>query len=223
MTTYPVRMLRWTRKEYRRLDELRVLPEDEPVELLDGQLVVAEPKGAPHATIVARTAAVLRGTFGDGWFVRQQDPIALDEASEPEPDVVVVPGADVDYFEDHPARPVLVVEVAATFLYYDRGHKSSAYARAGLPEYWIVNLVDWRIEVYRRPMSDNSAELGWRYLDVDIFTTGAAVVPLARPDVTIEVSDILPEMLPDVAVVPGGPRDYLVDHPARPGTPRGGR
>jgi len=195
MTTYPVRTRRWTREDYHRLDELGVLPEDERVELLDGQLIVAEPKGAPHATIVARTAAVLRRAFGEGWLVRQQDPIALDEASEPEPDVVVVPGVDVDYFENHPARPVLVVEIAETSLYYDRGHKGSAYARAGLPDYWIVDLVDWRIEVYRRPVSDNSAELGWRYLDVDLFTAGAAIVPLARPDVSISVSDILPETL----------------------------
>src|ERR1043166_4705708 len=162
MTTYPVRTRRWTRQEYRKLGELGILSEDEPVELLDGQLIVSEPKGAPHATIVARTAAVLRRTFGDGWYVRQQDPIALDDASEPEPDVVVVPGTDLDYFDDHPARPVLVVEVAETSLYYDRGRKSSAYARAGLPDYWIVNLVDWQIEVYRRPATDNSAELGWR-------------------------------------------------------------
>jgi Uma2 family endonuclease len=193
MTEYRPRQ--WTRREYHRLDELGVLPEDEPVELLDGQLVVAEPKGAPHATIVARIAAVLRRTLGEDWFVRQQDPIALDETSEPEPDVVVVPGADLDYFDGHPARPVLVVEVAETSLYYDRGHKGSAYARAGLSDYWIVNLVDWRIEVYRHPVSDNSAELGWRYLDVDFLTAGAAIVPLARPDVSVAVSDILPERL----------------------------
>jgi Uma2 family endonuclease len=144
---------------------------------------------------VARTAAVLRRAFGDGWFVRQQDPIALDDASEPEPDVVVVPGGDLDYFDDHPARPALVVEVAEASLYYDRGPKASAYARATLPDYWIVNLVDWRIEVYRRPAADNSAEFGWRYLDVDLFTPGATIVPLARPDVVIAVVEILPEAL----------------------------
>ena len=195
MTTYPVRTRRWTRIEYRKLGEFGILPEDEPVELLDGHLIVAEPKGAPHATIVARTAAVLRRAFGDGWYVRQQDPIALDDASEPEPDVVVVPGSDLDYFDDHPARPVLLVEVAESSLYYDRGRKGSAYARADLPDYWIVNLVDWQIEVYRRPAADNSAELGWRYLDVQLFPPGAALAPLARPDAVITVSDILPEAL----------------------------
>jgi len=127
--------------------------------------------------------------------VRQQDPIALDDASEPEPDVVVVPGSDLDYFDDHPARPVLVVEVAETSLYYDRGRKSSVYARAGLPDYWIVNLVDWQIEVYRRPATDNSAELGCRYLDVELVTPGARIVALARPEVAMAVSDILPQAL----------------------------
>ena len=195
MLTYPIRTRRWTRKEYRKLGELGILPEDEPVELIDGQLIVAEPKGAPHVTIVARTAAVLRRAFADDWFVRQQDPIALDELSEPEPDVVVVPGEDVDYFDDHPARPALVVEVAETSLYYDRGHKAAAYARAGLPDYWIVNLVDWQIEVYRRPTSDHSAELGWRYLEVGVFMPGVTITPLARPDLAIAVSEILPETL----------------------------
>ena len=195
MTTYPVRMRRWTRMEYQKLGEVGILAEDEPVELLDGQLVVAEPKGAPHATMVRLTARALTRAFGDGWLVSTQDPIALDDVSEPEPDVVVVPGSELDFFDAHPARPALIVEVAETSLYYDRGRKASAYARAGLPDYWIVNLVDWRVEVYRRPATDNSAELGWRYLDVALLTPSASIVPLARPDVVIAVSDILPEAL----------------------------
>jgi len=195
MTQYPLRARRWTRKEYQKLGELGILPEDEPVELLDGQLYVAEPKGAPHASVVRLTASALTRAFGDGWLVFTQDPIALDDVSEPEPDVVVVPGGLLDYLEDHPARPALVVEVAQTSLYFDRAHKGSAYARAGLPDYWIVNLVDWRVEIYRRPAEDRSAELGWRYLDVELFTPGAAMAPLARPAVAIAVSDILPEAL----------------------------
>src|SRR2546421_12178023 len=71
MTTYPFRARRWTRKEYRKLDELGVLPEDEPIELIDGHLIVAEPKGAPHATFVRLTAGVLGRAFGDGWLVSQ--------------------------------------------------------------------------------------------------------------------------------------------------------
>jgi Uma2 family endonuclease len=195
MTAYPVRTRRWTRTEYRSLGELGILPEGDAVELLNGRLIVAEPKGAPHETIVRLTARALTRVFGDGWLVYTQGPIALDDASEPEPDVVVVAGDVLDYFDDHPARPVLVVEVAEASLHYDRGHKGRVYARAGLPDYWIVNLVDWRIEVYRRPVSDNSAQLGWRYFDVELFTAGGVIAPLARPDLTIRASDILPETL----------------------------
>jgi Uma2 family endonuclease len=193
MRTYRTR--RWTRKEYQKLGELGILPEDEPVELLDGQLIVAEPKGRSHVTIARLAARVLTRAFGDGWVVYAQDPIALDDESEPEPDVVVAVGSDLDYLDDHPARPALVVEVAETSLYYDRGRKGSAYARSGLPDYWIVNLVDWRIEVCRRPATDHSAELGWRYLDVELLTPGDTIVPMARPDVAVAVSDILPEAL----------------------------
>jgi len=192
MTTYPVRRRRWTRKEYRKLDELGILPEDEPVELIDGQLIVAEPKGRPHVTAVALTADALRRAFGAGWYVFQQDPIALDDESEPEPDVVVVPGGPRDYLADHPARPALIVEVAETSLLFDRHHKGSLYARAGLPDYWLVNLVDRRLEVYRRPATDPAADFGWRYLDVRALAPGAAVTPLALPDARIAVADLLP-------------------------------
>ncbi len=195
MTTSPVRTRRWTRKEYRKLGELGVLPEDEPVELLDGHLIVAEPKGRPHVTVVRLTGQALTRAFGDGWLVYAQDPIALDDNSEPEPDVFVVAGGELDYLDDHPARPALVVEVAESSLHFDRAIKGSAYARAGLPDYWIVNLIDWRVEVYRRPSVDRSAELGWRYLDVEVFGPGASIMPLARPNVRIGVSDILPEAL----------------------------
>ena len=84
MTTYPVRTRRWTRKEYDRLVEIGMLHEDEPIELIGGELIVAEPKGSPHATAVALAADALRAAFGRGWLVRRQDPIALDDDSEPE-------------------------------------------------------------------------------------------------------------------------------------------
>jgi Uma2 family endonuclease len=193
--TYPVRTRRWTRKEYRKLGDLGIIHEDEPIELLDGHLIVAEPKTPPHATMARLTANALERAFGDGWFVSLQDPIALDDASEPEPDVAVVSGDPLDYLDDHPARPALLVEVAESSLDFDRSHKGSAYARAGLPDYWIVNLVDWRIEVYRDPAEDRSAELGWRYLDVGLFAPGSSIEPLTRPEIAVAVSDILREAL----------------------------
>jgi Uma2 family endonuclease len=192
MTTYPTRLRAWTRSEYRRLGDLGILREDEPVELIGGQLIVAEPKNTPHAAAVALAADALRLAFGAGWLVRQQDPIALDPDSEPEPDLSVVRGGPRDYLADHPARPVLVVEVAGSSLRFDRRDKGSLYAKAGLPDYWIVNLRDRRLEVYRHPAADDSARFGWRYLDVKAFAAGARVPPLALPDASILVADLLP-------------------------------
>ena len=92
MATYPIRDRHWTRKEYDQLIKIGFFQEDEPLELLGGQLIVAEPKGTPHSTAIALTEEALRVAFGPGWLVRVQDPITLDDESEPEPDVVVVPG-----------------------------------------------------------------------------------------------------------------------------------
>ncbi len=85
-----------------------------------------------------------------------------------------------------------MVEVAESSLAFDRGHKGSLYARAGVADYWIVNLVDEVLEVYRRPALDRSAEFGWRYLDVQALRPGTTIAPLARLDVTVAVADLLP-------------------------------
>src|SRR5438876_341374 len=161
-TSYPIRTRSWTRKEYDRLVDLGILREDEPIELIGGQLIVAEPKGSPHTTAVELTAEALRAAFGVGWAVRSQGPVALDDESEPEPDVVVVPGTLRDYRAEHPSSAALLVEVSASSLRFDRQYKGSVYARAGVADYWIVNLVDHVVEIYRDPVRDPSAEFGWR-------------------------------------------------------------
>lgn len=188
----PFRPRRWTRREYHQLAQAGILLEDEAVELIDGELIIAERRTPPHAVVVGLTADALREAFGTGWFVRQQSPIALDEHSEPEPDVDVVSGGPHDYFIEHPTRPVLLVEVADSSLFLDRHHKGSAYARAGLPDYWIVNLIDRQVEVYRRPGTDPAADFGWRYLDVRLHTPGGVLTPLALPEARIPVADLLP-------------------------------
>lgn len=188
----PLRDRRWTRREYDRLVEVGVLHEDEPVELIGGALIVAEPKGGPHATAVGLAGDALRLAFGSGWIVRIQDPVALDDDSEPEPDVVVVAGSWRDYRTEHPARPALAVEVSESSLTFDREVKGSLYARGGIADYWIVNLVDRLLEIYRAPSRDATAQFGWRYGEVHLLGPGAAASPLARPDARIAVSHLLP-------------------------------
>ena len=164
----------------------------ERVELIDGLLMVAEPQSSSHFTAIRLVERALVRAFGEGWDVRAQGPIALDDASEPEPDVAVVRGELRDYVRAHPADPVLVVEVALTSVNFDREHKASLYARAGRPEYWIVNLVDRVLEVRREPAPSPSAPYGWDYSTVEVLRPGDSVRPLAAPTAQIAVADLLP-------------------------------
>ncbi|HEV8437461.1 MAG TPA: Uma2 family endonuclease [Methylomirabilota bacterium] len=192
MATYETRTRRWRRAEYERLIELGVFQPGEAIELIGGDLMVAEPQGAAHYTAIRKTAKALEAAFGPGWEVRTQGPIGLDEDSEPEPDVAVVPGTPDDYRGAHPSRPVLTVEVAESSLGADRERKGSLYARAGLRDYWVLNLVDRVLEVYREPVVDAAAPFGWRYSRGEALDASARVTPLAAPDSAIPVVDLLP-------------------------------
>lgn len=189
---YPIRTRQWTRAEYDRLIEIGVFRPGDPVELLGGDLIVAEPQSSPHYTAIGLAQDALQQAFGAGWLVRTQGPIALDEQSEPEPDVAVARGSVRDYSQEHPARPVLVVEVAVSSLALDRDHKGSLYARARLEDYWIVNLVDRVLEVYRQPTPDAAAAFGWRYGSRQTLGPEASVAPLAAPAARVAVADLLP-------------------------------
>jgi len=192
MTTYPMRTRRWTRAEYDRLIEVGVFAPGDPVELLDGELIVSEPQGSRHYTALCLVQEALRVAFGPGWVIRSQGPVALDEESEPEPDVAVVRGSPRDYSGEHPSRPVLVVEVAESSLRLDREHKGNLYARARLEDYWIVNLVEGVLEIYREPVADPSATYGWRYATRIVLSPEASATPLAAPAVSIAVRALLP-------------------------------
>src|SRR2546427_10299618 len=151
MKAPPLPLWRMPRARYDRLVEAGVFGPDDRVELLEGLLVAREPQGARHATVVALARAVLEKAFGRSYHVREEKPIALDEQSDPEPDIAVVPGRPRDYLAAHPSRPGLVVEVAETSLTLDRLRKGGLYARAGVTDYWVVNLLDEVLEVYRQP------------------------------------------------------------------------
>jgi Uma2 family endonuclease len=187
-----VRTRRWTRAEYDRMIEVGVFRSGDPVELLGGELIVGEPKGAAHHTAIGLIEDALRAALGPGWVIRSQGPIALDDESEPEPDVAVARGARRDYSREHPARPALVVEVAESSLRLDREYKGSLYARAGLTDYWVLDLADLVLEVYRDPVADPGAPFGWRYATTGRLVADAHVVPLAAPTVRLRVGDFLP-------------------------------
>lgn len=192
MANYEARTRRFSRAEYEKLIDLGVFQPGEAIELIGGELMVAEPQSAAHYTAIQKTAKALEAAFGPGWAVRTQGPIGLDDDSEPEPDVAVVPGGPDDYGRAHPSRPALTVEVVESSLAVDRQHKGSLYARAGLPDYWVLNLVDRVLEVYREPALDAAAPFGWRYARSEVFDATARVTPLAAPGSSIPVSHLLP-------------------------------
>ncbi|HET9922598.1 MAG TPA: Uma2 family endonuclease [Methylomirabilota bacterium] len=192
MGTYPTRLRQWTRAEYGRLIEAGIFPPGEPVELLGGELLVSEPQGSGHYTAVGLVEDALRAALGPGWLVRSRGPIALTEDSEPEPDVAVIRGTRRDFRHEHPARPALVVEVAESSLALDREHKGSLYARGGMADYWILNLVDYVLEVYRGPIEDPAARFGWRYAWTEVLSSGSTATPLVTPGARISVADLLP-------------------------------
>jgi Uma2 family endonuclease len=192
MATYEARMRRFTRAEYDRLIELGIFRPGEEIELIDGELIVAEPQGAAHYTAIVKSTRALQAAFGPGWYVRAEGPIGLDDDSEPEPDVAVVPGEPDDYSRAHPSRPVLTLGVAESSLANDRGRKGSLYARAGLADYWVLNLIERVVEVYRNPVADATGPFGWRYARLEVFDASARVSPLAKPDSSVRVADLLP-------------------------------
>lgn len=191
MKQAPLTRKRWRRVEYERLVDLGAF-DREPVELLGGQLIVAEPKGSEHATAVDMADDALRAVLPPGWIVRVQNPIALDDESAPEPDIAVVRGIRADYRHAHPTRPALIIEVSESSLAFDRVEKGSLYARAGVVDYWIVNLVDRVLEVYRDPDADVTAPYGWRYTSVERVTVPRSVAPLGVLTAVIAVEALLP-------------------------------
>ena len=174
----------WTRDEYLRLaDEGWFV--DERVQLLDGEIGKMPPQMSPHTASIHLTVKSLENAFGPAYYVRNQVPLDLGEFSQPEPDVAVVGGGIRDFARSQPKSALLVVEVADATLRLDRTRKRTIYARAGIPEYWIVNLIDRQLEVHRTPSEGSFAE---RF----VVAADGFVAPLALPGVEVAVADLLP-------------------------------
>lgn len=190
MSAPAIQTKRWTRQEYDRMAEAGIFSPDDRVQLIDGDIVTMTPQHSPHSAAIGLADAALRQAFGSAYWIRIQLPLIVDPDSEPEPDLAVVSGAPRDYVKEHPRSALLVVEVADTTLSLDRDRKARIYARAGIPEYWIVNLVERCVELYRDPMS--SADQPARYHASQRLTATDKITPLARPDASVSVADLLP-------------------------------
>jgi Uma2 family endonuclease len=180
-----VRVKSWTREEYERLVAGGALAAGARVQLVRGEIVEMTPQTAGHATALRLLQQALEAVFRGGHDVRAQLPLALSDDSEPEPDVAVVSGHARDYSRGHPTAAVLVVEIADSTLSFDKGPKLLMYSGAGIPEYWILNLRDRVLEVYRDALTSG-------YATVIIVHPDGGVAPLAAPGGRIAVGDLLP-------------------------------
>ena len=185
------RQRRFSKAEYYRMGELGFF-RGQRVELIEGKIMVLSPQGNLHAGLVDLVGEGLRDLFGPGHRVRAQLPVDLGEATEPEPDLAVFVGSKRQFLAGHPTSPLLIVEISDTTLAYDRGRKASLYARAGIADYWIVNVNERQLEVYRDPVPDANEAFSHRYTSRTELNAGASVSPLARPAASVAVSELLP-------------------------------
>ena len=178
---------RFTREEYESLVEQGFFGPEERLELLEGIICPMSPHNSPHAASIAVLQQELHPLFGSGHHLRVQLPLALGPDSEPEPDLAVVPGSARAYFRAHPATAVLVIEVADSSLQKERELKQRLYAEAGIPDSWILNLVDKCLEVHRDPDPARGV-----YRTRLVLKAGDRISPLASPEASIAVADLLP-------------------------------
>ena len=178
---------RWTPRQYHRLIEAGFF-DDGRVEMLGGLFWDMTGQMTPHATGVRLATLALEEAFVGSYEIRSQLPIILPDGTEPEPDVSAAPGTPLDYLKQHPRAEelLLAVEISDSSLTKDRGLKLVSYAQAWVAEYWIINLVNRQLEVYRKPIP-----LG-TYTDFRIYLPGEIVIPISLPTKAVAVDDLLP-------------------------------
>ena len=185
MATQVARRL-FTVEEYHRMGEVGILGEDDRVELVEGEIVQMSPIGSRHATCVRRLNHLFGRHLLGRAIIDVQNPIRLSQHSEPQPDVSLLkPRADF-YASGHPGPEdvLLVVEVVESSGAYDREVKVPLYARAGIPEVWVVDLAEGRVEVYRKPSAEG-------YREVRQLGRGERLAPEALPQLELGVEEVL--------------------------------
>jgi Uma2 family endonuclease len=177
----------WTVQEYHRMAETGILGEDERVELLEGKIIWMSAKGTAHCSAVGRTYKLLEKLLGNQAWISIQDPIALNQRSEPEPDIAVVKIDSLDYADHHPTpnEVYLIIEVADTSLKFDCETKGKAYAQAGITDYWVLDVLNRQLYVFREPNEDG-------YQSQVILAEDGTISPKQFPNVQIRILEMLP-------------------------------
>ena len=189
-TEAPFTLRKWTVKEYHKLAEIGIFDPEERLELIEGNIIKISAKGTVHASATRRTANLLHNLLGNQAAVYNKSPIALDDNSEPEPDIAAVRIDPFDYATHHPtpSEVYLSIEVADSSLTFDREIKAKIYARSGIADYWVLNVGDRQLHVFREPAVDG-------YQSEVIFGETAIISPLQFPIVNIAIQEMLPPII----------------------------
>ena len=194
ITGAAVRPYCWTLGDYEQLIALGLL-EGKHVELIRGEILTMASMGEPHAVAIMQLNYALLPCFNPrtGFHLRIQMPLALPVlTSEPEPDIAIVALDAPTNEAGRPTSASLIIEVAESSLGYDRERKGPLYAAAGIQEYWLVNLPERCLEVYRQCIPDIASCSGWRYQEGQRLQEGDQVAPLVAPAVVIAVDALMP-------------------------------
>jgi Uma2 family endonuclease len=181
---------KWTRDDVIRLAELGFF-NGQRVMLIDGEVLAMPPMNPDHANGIMFALQHVQAAFGPGFAVRPQLPLALGQTTDPEPDLAVVAGPARSH-PDTPTTAVLVIEVADSSLAYDLGDKASLYAAAGIADYWVLDVVNHRLHVFRDPRPDPTQRFGYGYFQQVIRGPADTVSPLAAPAASVRVGELLP-------------------------------
>ncbi|RMG13476.1 MAG: Uma2 family endonuclease [Cyanobacteria bacterium J055] len=181
-----VELRRITVDEYHRMGELGILNPDERVELIDGQIFNKPMKGTPHSAAVGRTDNLLRNRLSGRVLVRLQDPVRLNDYSEPEPDIAVVVPNPSFYEDHHPTLEeiYLIIEVADSSLNRDTEFQAVVYGRSGISDYWVLDVTNRQLHVFREPSLEG-------YRQIMVLSDEDSISPLAFPEIVLAVGDML--------------------------------
>ncbi len=188
----------WTRKTYYQAAEAGIFGLNERLELIEGEVIrKVSPQSDPHASAIVLTAEAMRTVFSTGYHIREEKPVVLDGSTEVEPDVAVIIGTARQFSQlnrhPRPADIVLLIEVSVSTVKFDQTRKAALYARAGIADYWLLNMPARQLEVRRDPGLLDSGEVGYRSLQ--IVPADGHISPLVMPDAVVRVADMLPFIL----------------------------
>lgn len=177
----------WTVEDYHRMAAAGILHPEERVELIEGQIVRMAAKGTPHSAAITRIARVLANDWGEQVLLRTQEPVRLNDYSELEPDVAVVQVNPLDYADHHPTPEeiYLLIEVADTSLSRDCETKARIYAQAGITDYWVLDITNRQLLIFREPSQNG-------YQSELVLAEDTSISPLSFPTLNVAIQEILP-------------------------------